>query len=319
MNISSPMNNTNEEFDRYYADEIKPGLVRANQRRKNRMRVVIGLAAVGAIGFCAIAALASLGLANHPGALAAFVVGFGGLLGAGLLYRGLTNEYKRVLTGGVCSYLGFDYKLGGFDFPLARFHPLLPRFTGAKLEDRISGRVGDVNFELCEGKLSRKDAKWRSIMLAYSFSKPFKGKTCVVADTDWIGNAIERLRQTGEKVRLENQEFEERFEVFSTDQLEARYLLTPRFMERILELTQHFNNKRGVALAFQESQLLITIRIGSMARRFEIGNVFGEVRDGKERAYKILAELNLVADIVSILGLAGSRPAKTVQGKSVDS
>ncbi|MFC5586900.1 DUF3137 domain-containing protein [Nitratireductor kimnyeongensis] len=311
------MTATDQDFNSYYVSEIEPALARANRRRTIRMRIVVGLAALGTIGFCAIAALALVGMTNHPGALAAFALGFGGLLGAGVLYQGLTNEYKRVLTGGVCSYLGFDYKLGGFDFPLARFHPLLPRFTGAKLEDRIRGRVGDVDFELCEGKLSRKDAKWRTIMLAYSFSKPFKGETCVVADTDWIGNAIERLRQAGERVRLESSQFEERFEVFSTDQLEARYLLTPRFMEQILELTQRFNNKRGVALAFHESQLLIAIRIGSMARRFEIGNVFGEVRDGKERAYKILTELNLVTDIVSVLGLAGSRPAEAIQGKGV--
>ena len=39
-----------------------------------------------------------------------------------------------------------------------------------------------------------------------------------------------------ETVRLEHQEFEQRYEVSSTDQIEARALLTPAFMERFVEL-----------------------------------------------------------------------------------
>ncbi len=37
-------------------------------------------------------------------------------------------------------------------------------------------------------------------------------------------------------MRREHQEFEKRYEVRSTDQIEARALLTPAFMERFVEL-----------------------------------------------------------------------------------
>lgn len=134
----------------------------------------------------------------------------------------------------------------------------------------------------------------------------FNGETTIVSDTDWIGNALEQHRQNGERVRLEDPRFEDRFNVFSTDQIEARYLLTPRFMERIMELTERLNNRRGVALAFVDNRLLITVRIGSAARRFEIGNVFREVRDGKERARNLLAELELVTDVIDSLKLSAT-------------
>jgi hypothetical protein len=39
-----------------------------------------------------------------------------------------------------------------------------------------------------------------------------------------------------EPVRLENPEFERRFEVYSDDQIEARALLTPAFMDRFTAL-----------------------------------------------------------------------------------
>jgi hypothetical protein len=39
-----------------------------------------------------------------------------------------------------------------------------------------------------------------------------------------------------EKVKLESPEFENRFIVYSNDQVEARYILTPSFMERLVKL-----------------------------------------------------------------------------------
>lgn len=307
MTAPGGINARDQDFDSYYAREIEPALVGLEAQRKTRMWLVAGLGALGAAGFGAVALLAQMGRSDGPIALAAFAVGFCGLLGAGLAYLGFAKRYKQVLNGGVCAYLGFEYALGKFDFPLDRFKPLLPFYQSAKLEDRIIGHVGGVDFELCEGRFSKRDSKWRALMLAYSFNKPFDGETVVVADTDWIGNALERFRQTGERVRLKDSRFEDRFEVFSTNPIEAGKLFTPRFMERIVELTEHLNNRRGVSMAFVGNRLLITIRLGSAARRFEIGNVFREVRDGKERAYNLLAELELVTDIIDGLDLADAR------------
>jgi hypothetical protein len=39
-----------------------------------------------------------------------------------------------------------------------------------------------------------------------------------------------------EKVKLESTEFENKFIVYSSDQVEARYILTPSFMERLVKL-----------------------------------------------------------------------------------
>lgn len=309
MNSSAALSASEHDFDRFYAREIEPALASLETHRKKRMWLVMGLAILGAIGFAVVAYLLQIDRSEGPIALAGFAVGFGGLLGAGLAYLGLTNRYKQVLTGGVCAYLGFEYALKTFPFPLDRFKPLLPYYHNAKLEDRIAGHVDGVDFELCEGKFSKKEAKWRALMLAYSFNKPFDGQTTVVADTDWIGNALERYRQNGERVRLEDPRFEDQFEVFSTDQIEARYLLTPRFMERIVELSRRLNNRRGVSMAFVDDRLLITIRIGSAARRFEIGNVFRPIRDGRERAQSLLAELKLVTDIIDGLNLADTSRA----------
>lgn len=118
MNTPAATYATENGFDSYYAGKIEPALVALEALRKKRVRFMTGLAGLGVIGFGAIAILAQTGQSDGPIALAAFAVGFGGMLGAGLAYLGLTDRYKQVLTGGVCAYLGFEYTLRKFEFPL---------------------------------------------------------------------------------------------------------------------------------------------------------------------------------------------------------
>ncbi len=174
--VTSAVTSASERhFDSYYAREIGPALADLETHRQKRMWLVVGLAILGAIGFGVVALLAQTNRSDGPIALAAFGVGLGGLVSAGLVYLGLTNRYKQVLTGGVCAYLAFEYALRKFDFPLDRFKPLLRFYQSAKLEDRIVGHISGVDFALCEGKFSRRKAKWRALILVCSFNKPFEG------------------------------------------------------------------------------------------------------------------------------------------------
>ena len=86
----------------------------------------------------------------------------------------------------------------------------------------------------------------------FSYPKPFSGVTTIIPDR---GSALNFVRArpyvenaSVERARLENTEFESLFEVYSTDQVEARYLLTPRFMERIMDVQRQLG--RELRLAF---------------------------------------------------------------------
>ena len=69
-----------------------------------------------------------------------------------------------------------------------------------------------------------------------------------------------------QRVKLEDSVFNQKYAVFSTDQTEARYLLTPSFMERLLNSSALFapfnNNLRGKTLiecSFFDNKFLIAI------------------------------------------------------------
>jgi hypothetical protein len=85
------------------------------------------------------------------------------------------------------------------------------------------------------------------------------GTTAVIADNGLLGNLRDRFGAEGrEHVRVEDPAFEKAYEVYGTDQVAARALLTPAFMERFLALGQRAGFLQPLALA-QDNRLTIAL------------------------------------------------------------
>jgi len=131
------------------------------------------------------------------------------------------------------------------------------RFNG---EDYFSGTVGETHIEFseihAEDKQVRVDSKGRTrteyvtvfkgLFFVTEFHKHFNGETYVLPDVteSWLGKFGRKLQKWNwsrpDLVELENVDFEKLFSVYGTDQIESRYLLTPKMMELIMELRSKF-------------------------------------------------------------------------------
>ena len=132
-------------------------------------------------------------------------------------------------------------------------------------EDLISGHIGKTPFCFAEVHAEEKhtttnskgqaQTTWvtlfKGFMFVADFNKNFSGRTTVLRDS-FLNFA------RGNRVKLENTEFEKHYDVFSTDQVEARYILTPSMMERMIQLDNLFGN--DTLLSFQESKVVIMIK-----------------------------------------------------------
>ena len=82
---------------------------------------------------------------------------------------------------------------------------------------------------------TRTEEHWRDIFkglfFAADFNKYFNGCTLVRTGKAGILSGL-----NSSMVKLEDSRFSQQFTVYSSDQVEARYLLTPRMMERLMEL-----------------------------------------------------------------------------------
>ena len=77
----------------------------------------------------------------------------------------------------------------------------------------------------------------RSVLVC-EFYKKFSGQTIVASRTL-------NTKFIGEKEQMDDTLFNDEFRIFADDKVEARYLLTPVFMQRLRKLKEKFAWKMG--------------------------------------------------------------------------
>ena len=184
------------------------------------------------------------------------------------------------------------------------------------VEDLFEGELNGVRFELFEtlAKMRTKNRKSESVrtvfsglLARFSFPKDFQGSTVVLTDSGFF-NWAAGFSQKGERVTLEDPVFEKQFQVYSSDQVEARYLLTPSFMQRLLDIRNVFPDAQ-IQAAFEQSHLYLAIDTKS-ASGDELG--FFDVKDmskpiSQQSAIQLFEkELQVFEEIVDGLNLDAS-------------
>jgi hypothetical protein len=121
---------------------------------------------------------------------------------------------------------------------------VLPDYDSLQADDEIAGTYNGMPLEIIEVRLRRRSNKktrvvFDGLLVGVTLPRSLTGTTVVMPDRGTWENFKNRWRGGSlEPVRLEHLEFEERYEVYTTDQIEARALLTPAFMERFMALAE---------------------------------------------------------------------------------
>ncbi|OYT70526.1 MAG: hypothetical protein CFK49_11745 [Armatimonadetes bacterium JP3_11] len=192
-------------------------------------------------------------------------------------------------------------------------------------EDLIEGVIDKTDIRLSElhteykqvtyDSKGRRQERWitifRGLFISADFHKHFHGITLVLPDTEqsWLGGFGQWLQslsaklgnQPGELVKMEDPEFERLFKVFSTDQIEARYILTPNMIRRILEFRARTN--APVRLSFIASRVFIAIPTAH--NYFEPPSLFAPVNQllEPETIARYFEELRFALAVVDELNL----------------
>lgn len=186
-------------------------------------------------------------------------------------------------------------------------------------EDQLKGMIGKTEVFLCEmnavlrTKRGRKSRGYKhttlfhGLYLQADFNKHFQGETYILPDNwekslGWIATKIKKVQKSkGQLVNLENLDFERLFAVYSSDEIEARYILSPKLMERMVTMHQWLNKQSNRSV-----KMMIRFKDGSMHLAVDWDQDFFEVsfdKSAQETADKIKTELNFCVDIVENLDL----------------
>ena len=117
---------------------------------------------------------------------------------------------------------------------------------------------------------------FRGLAVDIGVNKKFEGTTIIV-EKDFI--PMVKL----EPVKLEDIDWLSKFNVYSDNQIEVRYILNPVLMEQIKQIKQTYKAKR-IALSFKNNSVLISLDLGKSM--FEISSLVSKIED--KRKWRLL-------------------------------
>jgi hypothetical protein len=309
-------NDATRPFKPHYDAHILPDVQRFEVDRLAalstfRGRIFLGAPALVAVAVLAVTLLAMIGGGEDFILFGAFAIG--ALIVGWIVHPVATYKagVKSVIFPKIFSFFGPDYHYspsGGLQIGSLKPSGILPSYDNSSTEDYVRGRHNGVGIELTEAKLTerRGSGKRRSTVTVFSgifvlleMNKRFSGKTIVKRDQGMIGNWFSSKISDMEAVRLEDPVFEKQFEVSSTDQVEARYLLTTSFMERLLKLAALIGDGK-LQCSFYDNKLLIMVP--SSHDRFETSSIF-KPSTFVEDIHTIIEEMREIFAIVDMLKL----------------
>lgn len=303
-----------EPFSPHYDTHIRPHVETFEAKRIAALEVLQKRLRIGIAAAIVIIILTIFGLITIQNEFP-FIVGFMGLSSIALWCYAPIGNYKTAVKEKifphVFSFYGDDYLYqpqGLLSASALEPSGIIPHYTKEYTEDYIKGTHNDVILELTEARMTKTSGSGKSrrtvtvfkgVFVRLSMNKNFAGKTIVKRDRGMLANWLTKKTSDLSHVALEDVIFEEKFEVYSSDQVEARYLLTTAFMDRLLKLSKLFDDK-GIQCSFYEDHLLMMIP--STKNRFETASIFTPATF-QEDINTILKEMSLIFQIIDILKL----------------
>jgi len=224
-------------------------------------------------------------------------------------------EAKKTIKIGINSAIAANYGVSyehdvepGAEFDTARTYGLVPGFDRSGFEDRWFGTLEGHAFNLYETHLeerrgSGKNQRWvtvfRGPLIHMGFGRTFHSTTLLERagkHRKWLGlgGASDHVSFGGHTLSRVDQvhpAFGDVFALFSDDQVEARVLVHPTYVEHLLKLESAFEAQELRAL-FTRGEVIIAVEADNM---FESGSM--EAADDRANAERAARQFGALAGL----------------------
>ena len=257
------------EFYDKFQNKIVPLVLMHENSRQLRLIIAVILSSILAAAATVLIVIAF----NHGGLTKSNegIVKLAGIL-YGLSYfvwysikKNFENSIKKKIMPTICKCFGDMQWSNGYYCNADIFTEscIIPAYNNSEYDDIFKGSYKDVSIEIVEAEYIQGSGKHRhtvfnGVIVKLDMNKNFVSHTLVKSSSivrilpkNIFGN---NLRFT----ELEDPEFNKKFDVFTTDEVDARYLLTPSFMERLKKMKTAFRASK-VECAFYKNDLLIAL------------------------------------------------------------
>lgn len=196
---------------------------------------------------------------------------------------------KVGINSAIARSLGISYEhdvMPGAEFEAAKVYGLLPRHDRSSFEDRWYGSLEGHRFNLYEAHLEENqndsdNSRWvtvfRGAIIDMSFGRNFHSTTLLQRrgkHKKWFGlvGRKDTVKFRGHQLDYVDQvhpQFDDVFEMYTDDQVEARVLAHPSYVEHLLALERAFHGEAVRAL-FHKGEVVVAVESGNL---FESGDM----------------------------------------------
>lgn len=275
-----------ENFRSFYDSKMVPALQELDLDRKKLVNKSIKFTFIPLI----LSLIAVFFLDRMEGQFRFLIVLISGVLGAILFYgfnykkiRELKMRFKSEVIAKMVKFIDESLHYEPFaSITETQYRQSKLFLTGVDRyegDDYVGGSVGQTRIEFSEihseYKTVSRDSKgnkretwhtiFRGIFFIADFNKNFNGETIVLPDVaestfGKLGSWFQKMNVSRDQlVKLEDPEFERHFCVYSNNQVEARYILSTKLMQRITEFKKKSHAK--IHLSFVQSKIFIAISV----------------------------------------------------------
>ena len=231
--------------------------------------------------------------------------------------RDYRRAYKQDMLPRIARLFGdFIYEAKG-RIPMAAMMPskIVPQHDKYESEDYFKGHYKGA--EICFSEINLKQRR-RSDKRTYYVSvfkglavtigmKPnkFFGHTIMIKDSSSLGEWFKEKNTGLKRANLVDPQFEKMFDVYTNDQVEARYLIDPVMIEKMKKLSELYETK-GLSAAFYDSRLLILMK--SNKNYFEPASIHVKATD-EQTLLRMKREVGQIMTLVDYLALYSAEDA----------
>jgi hypothetical protein len=288
---------------------VRPILTELESLRKNTLRAIdFRVAWMVPLGLIAGLILGPIFQGDYPVLGAIGWAAIGVMAGWGTAFTPMNNKYRRAYKESIIPHLAACF--GALDYrqavepDLKRLAKLglIPGFGKKLVEDEILGAYRDIPVNIVEATLEtggkNSSVVFNGLLAELAFPGRFSGTTIVAKDGGLLGNALRTFVQASglERVRLEDPDFESRYQVYSSDQISARALLTPAVMQRLMELERRTQGDPPRLLA-EQGTLRVALSKGKTENLFEPPSIANPV-SGSDMLVELSSDIGSVLELV---------------------
>ncbi len=268
-------------MENQWLEELKPALASLEQDRlafKDKQKQWLLFSMLPSLAVAAFLTIALFPIGLFIGVVLCLIVN-------GVAYHWIVSDhktkyvvsYKKKVVGKLLQHIGHDLSYdpsGGINRQTFRGSGLFStRPDRYHTEDLIEGKHGKTQLRFAEvvAKERRRQNKktkyvtfFRGLLLIADFHKHFQSETYVYPDTaeNLLGSFGRTLQRMGgnrgtQLLQLEDVAFEREFAVYSTDQVEARYILSPSMMSRMVDMRKRL--RKDLRIGFKDSCVILAI------------------------------------------------------------